>query len=207
VKLPSCTVTSAPDTKVWSVDYSARLPEGRRSESGPPRVGSGSGGKNYSFCSSPSIINPLNAKLNPICHLLALLGAHHILHVSRIRVKIFICSVTAVFVKLKCRCNLKYWQCLVTSGKNYFLSPPSQQARANQLKIFTLNWKDWHSFPFTGIWSDRVDLHNQQIMITTNKDQTSAATFIRPLFAAAPSSLALVGMFCTAVWRTTLSSY
>ena len=30
--------------------------------------------------------NPLNAKLNPICHLLALLGAHHILHISRIRV-------------------------------------------------------------------------------------------------------------------------
>jgi hypothetical protein len=32
---------------------------------------------------------PLKAALNPICHLLALLGAHHILHVSRIRVKIF----------------------------------------------------------------------------------------------------------------------
>jgi hypothetical protein len=32
-------------------------------------------------------INPLNAELNPICHLLALLGAHHILHVNRIRVK------------------------------------------------------------------------------------------------------------------------
>jgi hypothetical protein len=32
-------------------------------------------------------INPLNAKLNPICHLLILLGAHHIFHVSRIRVK------------------------------------------------------------------------------------------------------------------------
>jgi len=31
-------------------------------------------------------INPLNADLNPIRHLLALLGAHHILHVSRIRV-------------------------------------------------------------------------------------------------------------------------
>ena len=30
---------------------------------------------------------PLNAELNPICHFLALLGAHHILHVSRIRVK------------------------------------------------------------------------------------------------------------------------
>ena len=32
------------------------------------------------------LVNPLNAELNPICHLLALLGAHHILHVSRIRV-------------------------------------------------------------------------------------------------------------------------
>ena len=29
--------------------------------------------------------NPLNAELNPMCHLLALLGAHPILHVSRIR--------------------------------------------------------------------------------------------------------------------------
>jgi len=32
-------------------------------------------------------INTLIAELNPICHLLALLGAHHILHVSRIRFK------------------------------------------------------------------------------------------------------------------------
>jgi len=31
--------------------------------------------------------NPLNAELNPICYLLALLGVHHFLHVSRIRVK------------------------------------------------------------------------------------------------------------------------
>jgi len=41
-------------------------------------------------------INPLNAKLNPICHLLALLGAHHILHVSRIRVKVdFVEAISA----------------------------------------------------------------------------------------------------------------
>ena len=32
-------------------------------------------------------LNPLNAELIPICHLLALLGVHHFLHVSRIRVK------------------------------------------------------------------------------------------------------------------------
>jgi len=31
--------------------------------------------------------NPINAELNPICNLLALLGAHHILHVRRVRVK------------------------------------------------------------------------------------------------------------------------
>ena len=39
------------------------------------------------FGSLKVAFNPLNAKLNPICHLLALLGAHHILHVSKIRVK------------------------------------------------------------------------------------------------------------------------
>jgi hypothetical protein len=33
-------------------------------------------------------INPINAELNPICHLLALAGAHHFVDVSRIRVNI-----------------------------------------------------------------------------------------------------------------------
>ena len=33
-------------------------------------------------------LNPLNSELNPICYLLALFGAHHFLHVSRIRVKL-----------------------------------------------------------------------------------------------------------------------
>jgi transposase len=31
-------------------------------------------------------LNPLNPELNPICCLLALLGANHFLHVSRIKV-------------------------------------------------------------------------------------------------------------------------
>jgi len=34
------------------------------------------------------LINPLNVKLKPICHLLALLGAYHIFHVSGLRVNI-----------------------------------------------------------------------------------------------------------------------
>ena len=37
--------------------------------------------------STDSTFNPLNAELNPICYLLALLGAHHFLYVSRISVK------------------------------------------------------------------------------------------------------------------------
>ena len=48
--------------------------------------------QNYTDCikkytSECECFNPLNAELNPICYLLALLGAHHFLHVSRIRVK------------------------------------------------------------------------------------------------------------------------
>ena len=38
-------------------------------------------------------VNPLNTELNPICHLLALLVAHRILHVSRIRVKLLVLLV------------------------------------------------------------------------------------------------------------------
>jgi len=35
-------------------------------------------------------INRLNAELNPICHLLVLLGAHPILHISRIKVNVHV---------------------------------------------------------------------------------------------------------------------
>jgi hypothetical protein len=38
--------------------------------------------------------NPLNLELNPICHMLALLGAHHIFHVSGLRVKLVINHLT-----------------------------------------------------------------------------------------------------------------
>lgn len=33
-------------------------------------------------------INPLNSDINPIYHLLAFVVAHHILHVSKVRVKV-----------------------------------------------------------------------------------------------------------------------
>jgi len=38
------------------------------------------------FSDNKKIFNSLNAELNPICHLLTLFGAHHILNASRIRV-------------------------------------------------------------------------------------------------------------------------
>ena len=44
--------------------------------------------------------NPLNAELNPIYHLLALLGVHHFLHVSSIRVNI-ISSVSTFNFKMR----------------------------------------------------------------------------------------------------------
>ena len=43
------------------------------------------------------VLNPLNAELNPICHLLALLGAHLIFHVSRERVNITVIILILIF--------------------------------------------------------------------------------------------------------------
>jgi hypothetical protein len=47
------------------------------------------------------LLNPLNTELNPICYLLALLGAHHFLHISRIRVNEGFC------VKSKGKCPVE----------------------------------------------------------------------------------------------------
>jgi len=50
-------------------------------------------------------INPLNAELNPICHLLALLGAHNVLHVSRIWVNISYLIFPSTVTGWWCRCG------------------------------------------------------------------------------------------------------
>jgi hypothetical protein len=46
----------------------------------------------HRYCTVVVFFNPLNAELNPICHLLALLGGATIAVVSRLRVKLF-CNV------------------------------------------------------------------------------------------------------------------
>jgi len=44
------------------------------------------------------MFNPLNAELNIICHLLELLGAHHILHVGWIRVNVLVMYIKTVIM-------------------------------------------------------------------------------------------------------------
>jgi hypothetical protein len=43
-------------------------------------------------------LNPLNAELNPICHFLALLGAHPIFHISGVRINDLYCSPNIIRV-------------------------------------------------------------------------------------------------------------
>jgi len=47
-----------------------------------------------------SAFKGLNAELNPICHLLALLGAHVIFHVSTIRVKT-LCILVTIYLRFE----------------------------------------------------------------------------------------------------------
>ena len=62
--------------------------------------------ENYEFIvldwGGVSMFNPLNPKLNPICHLLALLGAHYIFHVIGLRVKLRQRDVKVPFFALRC---------------------------------------------------------------------------------------------------------
>jgi hypothetical protein len=53
------------------------------------------------------LFNPLNTKLNPICRLLALLGAHHILHISGLRVNLLATSFRhqAIFTLTQVTCS------------------------------------------------------------------------------------------------------
>jgi hypothetical protein len=53
----------------------------------------------YVRSDSADSFNSLNAQLNPICHLLALLGARHILHVSRLRVNDYVHFDTLLFFR------------------------------------------------------------------------------------------------------------
>ena len=70
-------------------------------------------------------LNPSNAELNPNCRMLALLGAHHILHVSRIRVncsfsKLLLQWGTAVAQWLRCCATDRKVAGLIPAGVSGF---------------------------------------------------------------------------------------
>ena len=66
------------------------------------------------------IVSPLNSELNPICHLLALLGTHHIFHVSRIRVKMHLQEVgCGVMDWIKLAQDRDRWRALESAVMNY----------------------------------------------------------------------------------------
>jgi len=44
------------------------------------------------------VFNPLKPELNPICYLLALLGAHNFPHVSRIRIKLLTFRLLMLYI-------------------------------------------------------------------------------------------------------------
>ena len=79
-----------------------------------------------------SKVNPLNAELNPVCHLLALLGAHPILHISKIRVnKKFIFQLTRAQLTLSVAATVQVshaycgasFQDGVAAGKDFLCAP------------------------------------------------------------------------------------
>ena len=71
-------------------------PNRRPTQSGLCLGQSGRGVELTTYPQSSAKFNPLNAELNPIRHLLALLGAHHILYVGRIRFKSHLASAGIV---------------------------------------------------------------------------------------------------------------
>ena len=86
---------------------------------------------------SYSLLNTLNAELNPIRHLLALVGARHIVHVSRIRVNYHRCVINA---------NPTLWLYIQSSISEY-LYPEDQWLIFRQaLKLLTSHSGIWMWF-------------------------------------------------------------
>ena len=117
------------------------------------------------------VFNPLNPELNPICHLLALLRAHPILHVSRIRVKFYLCVLRTLTAEYDV-CGTQVYSALLTEGLR-----PKQ--------IMTCKTVVSETDTATSIWSDRVGYGNVmsasqlpmfQCMLPPNSSQLETAT-------------------------------
>jgi len=84
------------------------------------------------------VLNPLNAELNPIFYLLALLRAHHFLHVSRIRVKSLtlrlLMSYIYVFNPLNAELNPIFYL-LALLGAHHFLHVSRIRVKSLTLRL------------------------------------------------------------------------
>ena len=67
----------------------------------------------------PVLFNTLNAELYPICYLLALLGAHHFLRVSRIRVKSLTLRLLMSYMLIKVQLDATVCSHLFTATSLY----------------------------------------------------------------------------------------
>ena len=94
-----------------------------------------------------SAFKGLNAELNPICHLLSLLGAHHIFHVSGLRVKI------AFFISL----FFLVWPLLTTQSR----------CRGLLLHLTTLNDTHTHTHTLGRVPLDEWSARRRDLYLTT----------------------------------------
>jgi hypothetical protein len=70
----------------------------------------------YVYTHAHTLFNPLNAELNSICHMLVLLGAHPILHISKIRVNMLQCHTVYLKKNLWVQHNLNIRLCFWCEG-------------------------------------------------------------------------------------------
>ena len=77
--------------------------------------------------------NPLNAELNPIRHLLALVGARHIVHVSRIRVNLTYNGRANVSAGVRCLVLMKMFG---NPSKFFITIIRNSDVRINECRLF-----------------------------------------------------------------------
>jgi hypothetical protein len=105
--------------------------------------------RSRSFPSTLFSINPLNSKLNPICHLLTLLGARHILHVSRIRVN--------YFWTIWCSQSELLWASLNISKNKYLGSTLSRMYGSGQNNVLQFSVSQWYKILGTPSFGEEVN--------------------------------------------------
>ena len=102
-------------------------------------------------------INPLNAELNPICHFLALAGAHHFVHVSRLRVNTYFSDTGYKYATLILQTQDRV-QCQI------ILTLPTPSLLPSSQEFFSTHFTFWNTFV-------NALLVNLKIMIIKNKEK------------------------------------